>query len=252
MRHVKLVSGLATAVCALGIAASPAAAVNMHHFVASKLGKSPVSEETPAKSRGIGLGPQAFKFGGIHITCERARAAGIINKTEFKDFATGVKYGECTTEIKFGAKEVAHIKTTFNAGKPVDYVYHINGYAEIGTEAEEEGTEVKISGGNATFAIPGLKCTINWPAQTVPAKAAKKPEGEYSFAVYSNEAVATTMLKAFPSGFQQRLDIANEFKQMEYSVENGACSEFEKTEGKGGKYVGSLQEYIVGGNLSYQ
>jgi len=250
MRHLKTVGWFAAAVCALCVAAAPAMAAK-HHFITSKLGKMPISEEFPAKTTAVQVGSQTWKFNGIHIHCERARATGTVVATELSSFATAVKFSECLTEIKFGAKEIGFIKTTFNGGHAVTFVYHPNGYVELGTETEEEGSEVSISGGEATMFITGLKCTIHWPAQTVPAKAVNKPEEEYSSAVYSNIEVPTTALKSFPSGFQKRLVIANEFKQMEYSIEGGSCEEFLQHEFKGGKYVGTLEEQVVGGNLSF-
>ncbi len=248
MRHVKTVLGLAVAVCAFGVTAVPAMA---HQFVAGKETGKPISEEFPAKTAGKQVGEQAFKFGGLKITCEQVHAKGTLTQTEFNSFATAVKFALCTTEVKFGAKEVGHLKTSFNKGLPVTFVYHQNGFVEVGSETEEEEGEVKISGGEANFQISGLKCLVTWPAQTIPIKAIKEPEGEFSSAVYSNN-TQPIVSKKFPSGFQTKLVIANEFKKLKYSVSNGACEEFEKTEGSQGSYKGTLEQEVVGGTFSFQ
>lgn len=252
MRHVKMALGLATTMCALAIAAVPAMA-EAGHFEATKLGKTPISEETPGKTKGEGVGVQTFKFGGLHIECNKAKAKGTVTQEEFNDFVTEVVYSECFLEDKFGPKEIGHLKTRFNGGKPVTYVYHHNGFVEVGTEVEEEEEgNVKISGGESTFAVSGLKCTITWPAQTIPVKAIKKPEEEYSSATYSNTEVSQTNLKLFPTGFQKRMLITNNFKKLEYSVSNGVCEEFEKQEGKTGAAAGQIEEQVIGGNLSFE
>lgn len=65
--------------------------------------------------------------------------------------------------------------------------------------------------------------------------------------------MATTKLKPYPSGFQHKLVIANEFKGMNFGIEEaGLCEEFENTEGKGARYDGTLQVEVPGGNIGYE
>jgi hypothetical protein len=92
----------------------------------------------------------------------------------------------------------------------------------------------------------------------VPAVAEKKPEGEYSAAVYSNLEHPVEISKRFPSGFQKRLVIANEFKGMKYTYEEGQClgeggfeEEFKGAEARTGFYKGTFEEWIEGGNLGF-
>jgi hypothetical protein len=254
MRRLRMTFGLAVAAGALAVSAAPA--MGLTQFVASRQPK-PITETEPGNSIGHSVGVQEFVFGVFHIKCASAGAKGIINKPEFKDFATAVKFGKCLTEAHFGTF-TGGLKTAFNEGKPVFFVYHINGFVELGTESEE-GTEVSISGGEANFKISGKICKISWPAQTVPAGAVKKPESQWSAAVYSNEEVPNESLTKFPSGFQKKLVIADEFKGMEFVYEEGQCvgeGGFEEgaphTEGKTAKYIGTIRQEVAGGNLSVE
>jgi hypothetical protein len=250
MRRLRIAIVLAVATCIC--ATTAATAMGEKVFRATRLPK-PISEVEPGKTAGNQTSQQAFKFGPFHIKCEKAHSTGIVDKETFKDFAIQIKFGKCLTEAHFGTF-LGGLKTTFNENKPIGFVYHINGFAEVG-EAPE-GTEVTISGGEANFKIAAKICKINWPAQTVPAKAVKEPESEFSAAVYSNTDVPNESLKKFPSGLQRKLNIANEFKGMEYEMEEGQCvgeggfeEEVNKSEGKTGRYEGSLVEEVRGGNL---
>ena len=250
MRQLRIAIVLAVATCVC--ATTAATAMGQKVFRATRL-PQPISEFEPGKTTGRGVGVQAFRFGPFKIKCEVAKASGIVDKETLKDFSTQVKFSSCLTEAKFGTF-LGGIRTNFNERKAIGFVYHINNFAEVG-EAPE-GTEVTISGGEANFKISGKICKINWPSQTVPAKAEKEPEGEFSAAVYSNEEVPNAFPKKFPSGFQTKLLIANEFKGMSYEFEEGQCvgeggfeEEAKKTEGKTGKYIGTLREEVGGGNL---
>ena len=261
MRQFKIAIVLALAASVCATTAATAMGEKVKVFQATRLPK-PINEVEPGKTTGNGVPKegspraQAFEFGPFKIACEKAHATGIVNKETFKDFAIQIKFGKCLTEAVFNgtSKFLGGLRTSFNEGKPIGFVYHINKFAEVG-EAPE-GTEVKISGGEANFKISGKICKINWPSQTVPAKAEKEPAGEFSSAVYSNQEFANAYPKKFPSGFQTKLNIANEFKGMRYEFEEGQCvgeggfeEEAKKTEGKTGKYTGTLLEEVVGGNL---
>ena len=250
MRRLRIAIVLAVATCIC--ATTAATAMGEKVFRATRLPK-PISEVEPGKTIGRGVGVQAFHFGPFKIKCEVAKASGIVDKETFKDFSTQVKFSRCLTEAKFGTF-LGGIRTNFNERKAIGFVYHINGFAETG-EAEE-GTEVTVSGGGANFKIGGKICNISWPSQTVPAKAVKDPEGEFSAAVYTNQDFASGFPAKFPSGFQRKLNIANEFRGMEYEFEEGQCvgeggfeEEAGKTEGKSARYEGTLQQEVKSGNL---
>jgi hypothetical protein len=243
MRRVRITLGLMAAVCAVAFSATAALA---HTFTAS-IAKKTISEATPGKLKGGSVGPQAFKFGPIHTTCESAGTKGIVTEEASPTLKVVASYHGCSTAIKVGA-EPATLKTRFL--KPVEYSFHANGFVETGTEGEEGSVE--IGSGSAELKIAGIKCLIEWPSQTVPMKAINKPEEQYSAALFSNEEVVSTHLKAFPTGFQKELQISTEFKNMEFSFEEGECSEFKHPEAKTGSYRGVLHEELAGGNLSFE
>jgi hypothetical protein len=243
MRRVRITLGLVVAVSAVALSATAALA---HNFTAG-IAKKTISEATPGKVKGGSVGPQAFKFGPIHMTCESAGTKGVVTQEVSTTLKVVARYHGCATSIKVGA-EPALLKTRFLA--PVEYSFHANGFAETGTEGEEGSVE--IGGGAAEMKITGIKCVISWPAQTVPMKAITLPEEQYSAALFTNEEVASTHLKAFPTGFQHQLQISAEFKNMEFSFEEGECSEFKHPEAKTGSYTGVLHEELAGGNLGWE
>ncbi|HEX5853719.1 MAG TPA: hypothetical protein VFY36_11575 [Solirubrobacteraceae bacterium] len=240
---MRITLGLGVVVCAVALGATAALA---HNFTAS-IAKKEISEAQPGKVKGGSVGPQAFKFGPVHMTCESAGTKGLITQEVSATLKIVARYRGCATSIKVGA-EPAVLKTRFVA--PVEYSFHANGFAETGTEGEEGSVE--IGGGSAEMKITGIKCVISWPAQTVPMTAIAKPEAQYSAALFSNEEVASTHLKAFPTGFQRQLQISMEFKNMEFSFEEGECSEFKHPEAKTGSYTGVLHEELAGGNLGWE
>ncbi len=274
MRNFKMVAGVAAALGALAVCAAPAGA---HQFTASRLPK-PLSEEEPGKTKGFSTGstslggterPQEFKFGVFNIFCTAKASAktideGAISWATSQTFATEVKFEKCLTKTDFNGF-IAGTKTTFNVNpetrksEPVKFVYHVNGFVELGTEETE--SEVEVGSGTASFSIAGKICKIDWPAQTVPAKAVTKPNEPYSAAVYADTEVPVEEkeLRKFPSLFQKRLVITNEFKGMQWSFEEGQCigeggfEEAAKQEsGKTGLYKGAFEEQVAGGNLSFE
>jgi len=254
MRHIKGVLGVAALVCAFALMASPTLAAE---FTASRIPE--LSEASPGKTTGRSVGgefAQVFRFGAFQIKCDKATgyaktvAEGAVTWSTSKIFATEMKFGKCLTVAKFTGF-TAGLGTRFNNGNPIKIVYHVNGFAEFGSG--ETLTEVEVGSGEAGFKISGKICTISWPAQTVPAKAIKEPEGEFSSAVYSNKYVAVpeSQFKKYPGPEheheQQRLVIANEWKKMTWEYQEGQCvgeggfeEEAKKVEGKEGQYLGTI------------
>jgi hypothetical protein len=243
MTRVRITLGLVAAVCAVALSATAAMA---HNFTAS-IAKKTLSEATPGKIKGGSVGVQAFKFGPVHINCESATDKGLIAEEASQTLKIVARYHTCATTIKVGA-EPATLKTRFL--EPIEYSFHANGFAETGTEGEEGSVE--IGTGEAEMKIAGIKCLIGWPAQTVPMRAIALPEEQYSAALFTNEEVANTHLKAFPTGFQHELQISTEFKNMEFDFEEGQCTEFKHPEAKTGSYAGVLHEELAGGNLGWE
>jgi hypothetical protein len=243
MRRVSMAAGLAVAVCAL---AGSAPAALAHSFTASIAGKE-LSEATPGKVKGIGIGSQVFKFGPVKIECEKATNKGQVTAESSATLKLTAKYGACGTAIKVGS-EPASLRTRLV--DPVEYVFHANGFAETGAEGEE--TSAEVGGGSVEWKIAGIKCLISWPSQTVPVHAIGKPELEYDAALFSGGELENTHLRQFPSGKQHTLLIKAEFKNMEFSFEEGQCSEFKHPEAKTGSFIGTVEEQLANGNIGWE
>ncbi|HVR05494.1 MAG TPA: hypothetical protein VMS02_05590 [Solirubrobacteraceae bacterium] len=271
MRRIKIATLLA--LCALGIVVAQAAAAQ---FTASRLPK-PLSESEPGTTKGLGIGStvlggternQELKFGPFHIYCAakatgKTIAEGAVSWAGSQTFSTELTFQKCLTKADFEGY-VTGIKTAFNLNaekktQPIKFVYHVNGVVDLGSGETE--SEVEVGSGAASFTVGGKVCKIDWPRQVVPAKSVKAPEATYSAATYSTNDVPVTekQLKQYPSGFRQKLVIANEFKGMEWSFEEGQClgeGGFEEAskreEGKTAIYRGSLEEELKGGNLGFE
>jgi hypothetical protein len=263
--------GLA-AVCVMGLGlAAPAMA---HQFTASRLTK-PLTEAEPGITKGksiegefTGERNQRLRFGAFEVLCTattngKTVATGAVSWETSKTFTTNVKFGKCLTKAKFGGGFVSGLTTKVGYNEetkkvePIKFVYHQNGFAEIGSG--ETSSEVEVGGASATVVIAGKTCKVNWPAQTIPVKAEKAPEAEYSSAVFSNTIAPVSISRAFPTGEQHRLIIANAFKGMAWNYESGQCvgeggfeEEAKTTESKSALYDGNLEIQMSGGNLGFE
>jgi hypothetical protein len=263
MRHVKMACGLATAVCAFGVAAAPALAEGPE-FLASINGQT-ISPTEPAITKGKFAGEphskettQEFKFGEFLIKCEKVVSKGEITAPASPTFETTLKFQGCGYYPKPANPQ--HFAATFSTSG-ITLLYHVNGYAKIegnseGEEQEYGSSKVTILETAALVKIPNAKyCTIILPEQTVPAKAIKHPEEEFSSALYSEESVpAPGKKKLFPEGEQKKLLITNEFKGLKYKfAEETQCGEDQKaTEGSTGVFKGNILEEVVKGNFSVE
>jgi len=267
-----IVAAIAVCYCA---AAVPALA---QEFTASRLPKE-LSEAEPGKTHGSGIESpgleternQKLNFGPFEILCAahtygNTIGQGAVSWESNSTFSTEVRFTKCLTKAHFGAF-VAGLHTSFNVNpetkkaEPIKFVYHHNGFAEIGTGETE--SEVEIESGAANFSITsGKVCKIEWPSQTVPTKAIKHPEEPFSAAVYSTAFVPVpeSQFKKFPNNNheQEKLVIANEFKAMEWVFVGGQCvgeggfEEAAKNEsGKTAKYKGTFEITLNGGNLGF-
>jgi hypothetical protein len=274
MRRFKLTIGLASVASALCFAAVPAMA---HEFVASRLPK-PLSEVQPGKTKGVGIGStelggevrnQELTFGAFHVFCAAQTSAkaideGAVSWATSPVFVTEVKFSKCLTEASYGLFK-AGTPTSFNVNpetkksEPLKFVYHVNGFAELG--AGETESEVEVGSGAASFKIGGKVCLINWPAQTVPARALVKPEETFSAVTYSTNEVPVeeTKIRQFPTLMKSKLVISNDFTTMQWSYEEGQClgeGGFEdpttKTEAKNGVYRGGMEVELAGGNIGFK
>lgn len=257
MRHVRLSLVLVSVVCAFAVAAAPALA---HEFTASKTGKTKgKSEAMLVKGKLENL--QTFKFGPFKISCEKVNAKGKQAAGASATLAVSLRFGVCGDEVKFGAKP-QFVPTRFVT--PLVIEYNANGFVETGSELEEFEGSLKLAGGTAEIKVyTGIllgeheksRCTISWPEQTIPLKAIKKPEAEYSEATYSNITTSVPVSKKFPDGIQHSLSIANSIKGIKHLVFEGEpCEEWgkgEEEEQGGGQYSGTFPVVLGAGNLEF-
>lgn len=249
MRHRRKSIGLVVAVCVFALAATPALA---HEFVASKEGKT----------HGAAESEQLFKFGPFKIKCLKVSAKGLVAAGGSSTYATSINFAKCLTSAIVGSSQKHEIFLGTKWLTPLAIEYHANGFVESGGETiEEEGkaviapgsAELKINTGKTAEFEPS-ECHLSWPGQTIPLKAIKKPEEEYSSATYSNEAAAHKVSKNFPDGLQHYITISNAFKGIKFELAGEPCEEWGKEEGSeggGGTYTGSFPQFLTGGNLEF-
>jgi hypothetical protein len=250
MRHVRLGLGLLATTGALAFAAAPALA---HEFIASKTGKT----------HGIEESEQNFKFGAFKIKCQKVSAKGAVAAGGSSTYATAIKYTKCLTSAFIGStKRQIFLPTKWLT--PLSVEYHANGFVETGGgELEEVEGKAVIAGGSAELKVntgrteefEKSECHISWPEQTIPLKAMKDPNGDFSAASYSDEAQFHKLTKAFPDELQHYIVISNAFKGIKYTLEGEPCEEWGKEEGPeggGGTYTGSFPQILSGGNLEFQ
>jgi hypothetical protein len=259
MRHLRLTLGLATSVCAFALAVTPAVA---HEFTANVAGKLSGINEEPQNEKGeyvIGPNTQSLKLGAFKIHCDKVRTKGAVASGSSKTFATSIWFSKCWTVYKLGAQEgrlATHLKT------PLAIEYHANGFVETGSELAEVGGAAVLKGGEAEIKVntgvtAELKksiCMIKWPEQTLPVKAEKKPELEYSEVSFSNQKTPSTRLKKFPDGFQHSIVVSNTLIGIKYEFEEEKCEEYGKEdgpEGGGGTFTGTFPEVLAGGDFEY-
>jgi hypothetical protein len=245
MRSVKMTFGLAAAVCALCVAAVPAMA---HEFTFNIANKT-ISEETPARIKGGSEETQEFRLGQFTFTCEKTQVVGKVTGPESATLYNEVKFSKCITYLH-PEKSTEKLPFQVRFKNAFDLLYHANGFAESGGESESEVN--LVNPGDVVATVAGTKCLINYPPQTIPVRAVKYPLEEFSSAVFSPIEVASSKIKAFPSGFQHKLVITNTFTHLITETEEGKCSEFEHAESKTGYYKGSFTEEVVGGNVNFE
>jgi hypothetical protein len=246
MRHLRLGLGLLATMCAFAFGAAPALA---HEFIAS----------TTNTTHGTSESEQLFKFGAFKIKCQRAVARGSAAQGSSQTYATLVKFTKCLTSAKMGNHTI-FLGTRYLTGLAVEY--HANGFVETGEGLEEVEGKAVITGGSAEILVHMGKteefekseCHLRWVEQTIPIKAVKNPEEEFSAATFSNIAIPHKVTKAFPDGLQHGIEISNAFKGIKYELEGEPCEEWGKEEGPeggGGTYFGSFPQCLPGGNLEY-
>jgi hypothetical protein len=223
MRHVKVVMGIAVAVVALALSASPAfAKVKEKHFfgefTASITGQT-ISPEMPAVAKGQGS-VTAFKIAGTTVECGGLSGLSEVTEERSTSLKMSLSFKKCSHADKSG-EVVSHPRVIFK--KPLVLKFHANGSARVVT-IEENEAELKIR--------PNT-CKYHIPEQEIPLGAEKNPEKEYEAAEYATEEEPITTksgLKKFPSGIRERLNVTMAFKHI--------ATNFKPT--------GSMCEYVQG------
>jgi hypothetical protein len=266
MRRARIVLGLATAVCVFGalsasaFAAPPKEPTIFGEFTASITGKT-LSPESPGIATGHGE-VETLKLAGRTFECEKEmKSKALVTAERSSNFTTEVKLGKCYTEYSEGGGFFG--KKYLKLKSPLLFEFHSNGSANAGSgEADviihEDSAEVKLTHSECSFLIPD---------QTIPLKAAARPEDEYESATYEteSESVEGGKLKKYPSGFHEELDITMEFKGIKtLEKPTETCFYKKGEEGKynpetgyveigGGIFEGELEEIkLKGGNIGFE
>jgi hypothetical protein len=237
MRRVRVLIGCAISVFAFAAMAAPALAkkeapkAQFGKFIASLPG-STISEATPATASGHGevlegpRGPGIELAGGALIISKCTKAlsgTGKVVSEKSETFLQKVTFKNCYAQSYTGKNKEIISETKLGAFT-LAFEFHSNQSAVIG---ESEASEVKIKE-NSTVVIPvpskKSACKVTIPAQTIPTKAATKPEREYEAAFYATEkefVEGKKKLERFPRGFQEKLDVETEFSKVETWIKPG-------------------------------
>jgi hypothetical protein len=225
MRRVRVVLGLAVAVCAFGALSAPAFAKEklvFGNFEASVFGRTItptdpapiiVNKEDEPEVTGLQLG--IFKFGVLNSEkkpeyeepCEKApKVNGSIENEVGSSLYLEVHFKSCvTSSVKDGT--VSGKKTSFKLA----FRFKSNESAEIGKG--EGGIEIAKT---AVVLVKGeSQCVVEIPAQTVPARAATNEEKFWEGAEYTPEKEEPVenwethkkLQEQYPGDFKNRLEI---------------------------------------------
>jgi hypothetical protein len=266
--------GLAVAVGTLGASAAPALAASASSNFIANIPRKTISPEQPAKTSGKTEETQTFKFNNVKIVCQVFKAGppgytkeapsaltkGKVEEEVGTTLEVSIhvqKCGRIIRDVPAEPNEDEYVPARFK-GK-ITIVYHVNGFGEaLGNgEGEEleygQGRSATIRETAATFKIaPAKQCTVIIPEQTVPVKAVKHPEEEFSSVTYSN-VFTPTERRGFVNNEKESLEISNTFKGLKYQFgEETQCGEDEKSDQGSGSYEGNLNLEIPNGNLGLE
>jgi hypothetical protein len=260
MRSFRMIIGLVVAVCALGALTAPAFAKTKEPKV---FGKFVATNTGGTKGHGeageMKLGPYIFPNG----CTKELKSNGSVVAGESETIAQQIKFRGCIAKRKLGK---GGIEESFPVKFTLSMEFHSNGFIETG-----DGAEVHINAATVNLKAAKSYCTANIPAQTIPGKAVKKPEGEFEAASYETEEEVLEkkgQIKKF-GPIRDRLDIEWELKKIHVNVPITPRCEFKNSEGEepesekynevtkefeftNGKMEGELEEITLGdGNLSF-
>jgi hypothetical protein len=269
MRHIKMACGLAATACAVCVAAVPALGASVESNFIANIPHKTISPEKPAKTSGKTEEAQTFKFGNVTIICQQfnypekyqtgntALTTGKVEEESSKTIEVGIHFEKCGRIVTANPEPSHDQFVAANFKGKITIIYHVNGFGEIlgnGEGEEEEFAKATVKETAATFVSATQKlCKVIIPEQTVPLKAIKHPEEEFSAASFSN-VFTPTARKGFVNNEKESLVITNNFKSLEYKfAEETQCGEDEsKTIGTTGVYKGTLNLEIPSGNLGFE
>jgi hypothetical protein len=206
------------------------AKVQFGKFIASLPGGT-ISEATPATATGEGEVLEGPKGPGIELAggaltiskCASLSSTGKIDSEKSETILQNVTFKNCYAQSFTGTNR-EFISETKLPKFTIAFEFHSNQSAVAG---EAEAGEVKIKE-KSTIVIPvpskKAPCRVTIPEQTIPLKAATKPEREYESAFYATEkepVEGKKNLERFPLGFQEKLDIETEFSKVEAWIKPG-------------------------------
>ncbi|HTA34523.1 MAG TPA: hypothetical protein VK721_13980 [Solirubrobacteraceae bacterium] len=219
------------AMAAPALAKKEAPKVQFGKFIASLPGTT-ISEATPATATGHGEVLEGPKGPGIELAggaltiskcTKELSGTGKVVSEKSETFLQNVTFKDCYAQ-SFTGKNKEIISETKLPTFKLAIEFHSNQSAVAG---ESETGEVKIKE-NSTVVIPvpskKSPCAVTIPAQTIPTKAATKPEREYESAFYATETETVEgkkKLERFPRGFYELLDVETEFSKVETWVKPG-------------------------------
>ncbi len=259
MRRVRIVLGLAVAVCAFGALAGSAFAkpkLVFGHFAASIVGRhiSPTepakvvkNKEGEAEVTGLELG--SFKFGVVETVEEKKKpnyekpckdapkVTGTAVEEESSSLLTEVTFKDCVTS--FAGSDTINWKGT-NFKLAINF--ESNEAAELGNT--DGGFKIEKT---ATVLVKGIgECVVEIPAQFVPAKSEEK-EKFWDAAEYEQEneepiekwEKSKKLKEEYPGDVKERLNIVttNKFKGIvsyvhPYSTSSHGCESQNEASGK--------------------
>lgn len=231
MRRVRIVLGLAVAVCAFGALTAPAFAkpkLVFGEFVASIAGKTlsetefgtlATDKEDESTVSSLALGP--YEFGtreGEEINfeepCEKPlKVTGKVIADNSSELQTQIGFRKCTSWSESVGK--GGLGEKIFEGKISNFTLGVKFYSNHAAEVGKSEDGFEIEEGVVTVKHAQNKCTMVIPKQFIPAKAATKPEKEYEAASYSGETPeaiekwekSRKLKEEYPSGVKERLEI---------------------------------------------
>ncbi|HMD60237.1 MAG TPA: hypothetical protein VKG78_02340 [Opitutaceae bacterium] len=237
MRSVRIIFGLAVAVCAFS-AFSASAFAKEPRFYGEFFANVPKTPLTHGEVKGKGEVSE-LRLGPFHqITCAKITTTGIVTEERSTSLPMNVKFSSCEVWIRLGEG----VETRATLKVLIGLKFHSNGSAKTGIP-----TNLEIEPSEVTFKATGTKCLVVIPKQEITMQAEKRPEPEeaYEYASYETEEIALEKKKEleefFPATVRDKLNIFMMFKGIRTEVVPSASCRYAKgEEGKFDEETGNI------------